>query len=179
MEPYIPISKINDFVYCPLSLYLHRMYEQFDTDTYHQTPQVVGSINHECIETGMYSSAKRFITGLPVYNEKYRIMGKIDIYDDEECVLIERKTRIKKIHPGYIYQLWAQYFCMTEMGYYVDRLILHSLEDNKRCVVGLPEGENRIEFEDVLQKMRTFNIRHALDHSCAKCTRSIYGILSW
>lgn len=49
MEPYIQISKINDFVYCPMSLYLHGMYEGFSQRAYHARPQVVGKINHEAI----------------------------------------------------------------------------------------------------------------------------------
>ncbi|MCR4311188.1 MAG: type V CRISPR-associated protein Cas4, partial [Candidatus Taylorbacteria bacterium] len=81
MEPYIQISKINDFVYCPVSIYLHSLYENFNTKTYHQTPQIAGTLNHESIETRTYTTSRRFIMGLDVSSERYNLVGKIDLYD--------------------------------------------------------------------------------------------------
>ena len=95
MEEYIQISKINDFLYSPKSLYLHSVYESFDQDIYHEEPQKVGKLNHENIDQGKYSTAKKFLQGIPVYSEKYNIGGKIDIYDCEKKALIERKTKVK------------------------------------------------------------------------------------
>jgi CRISPR-associated protein Cas4 len=97
MEQYIQISKINDFLYCPRSVYLHSIYENFNSKTFHKTPQVVGKINHSSIDEGRYSSAKKYLQGMPVYSEKYGIAGKIDIYDSEKKTLTERKTMIKKV----------------------------------------------------------------------------------
>jgi len=67
MESYIPISKINDFLYCPKSLYLHLMYEGFDESLFHEKPQKEGKLNHQPIEEKTYSTAKRFIVGKEVY----------------------------------------------------------------------------------------------------------------
>ena len=60
MESYIQISKINDFLYCPLSLYLHIAYDELDKREYQETAQIAGKIVHENIEKGEYSSAKDF-----------------------------------------------------------------------------------------------------------------------
>lgn len=50
-------------------------------------------------------------------SEEYGLMGKIDIYKGREQKLIERKYQLRNIYQGQIYQLWAQYLCMKEMGY--------------------------------------------------------------
>lgn len=179
MESYIRISNINDFLYCPLSIYLHSLYEGFDKKTYQQTPQLRGTINHESIDQGTYSTALRFVTGLEVYSERHGIAGKIDLYDRQQKALVERKTRIKKVHMGYVYQLYAQYLCMTEMGYRVERLFLHSLEDNKRYPVELPTYQDLIQFFTTLSRMRHFRLDKYKNHSCPRCSSSIYSPLSW
>lgn len=179
MEPYIQISKINDFLYCPMSLYLHGMYEGFSQKTYHEKPQVVGKLRHEAIDENTYSTAKRFIVGLEVYSQKYEIMGKIDMYDTKTKTLIERKTRIKQIFDGYRYQLYAQYFCLEEMGYPVGKLVLRSLEDNKNYEVELPSEEEKRKFDEIINAIRNFDPTTLLSHRCPKCEKSIYGVLSW
>ena len=179
MEPYIQISKINDFLYCPLSIYLHSIYENFDTKMYHQSPQVIGRIKHEPIEEGTYSTSRRYVCGLEIWSEKYNLVGKIDIYDRERRALIERKTRVKNIYDGYRFQLFAQYFCMEEMGYLVDRLFIHSLEDNRRYAVDLPVGKEKKRFEKVIENMKNFKVENFINHTCPKCAGSIYGGLAW
>lgn len=179
MESYIQISKINDFLYCPRSVYLHSIYENFSSKTFHQTPQVVGKLNHETIDNKRYSSAKRYLQGSSVYSEKYGIAGKIDIYDSEKKHLIERKTVVKKIWQGYIYQLYAQYFCMKEMGYGIDRMFLYSMQDNKKYEISVPAKKEIKEFEDVLDKIKNYDPLADKKHSCPKCRESVYGGLSW
>ena len=179
METYIPISKINDFLYCPLSLYLHTMYEELDKREYQETAQIAGKLAHENIETGTYSSARRYLQGMSVYCEKYNIAGKIDIYDRKEKVLIERKNKIKQIYLGYKYQLYAEYFCVKEMGYEVKRLFLHSLSDNKRYKISLPDKKEIAEFENTLEKMRNFGPEDIARHSCLHCQNNIYSPLAW
>ena len=179
MESYIQISKINDFLFCPLSLYLHTIYENFDARGYHETAQVAGKIVHENIENGTYSSAKRFLQGMDVYSEKYNIAGKIDIYDSKEKALIERKNKILQIYLGYNFQLYAQYYCIREMGYEVRKLYLHSLSDNKRYPVAVPTAAEKLAFEKVLTDMRRFGPADIRDHECARCQDHIYSPLGW
>jgi CRISPR-associated exonuclease Cas4 len=179
MESYIQISKINDFLYCPLSLYLHSSYEDFDPRGYHGVEQVAGKLVHENIENGTYSSAKRFAQGIDVYCEKYGIAGKIDIYDEKEKSLIERKNKIKNIYLGYEYQLYAEMFCMVEMGYKVNKLFLHSLSDNKRYPLDLPNEQEVLEFEETLVRIRSFTPKDIASHSCPHCQNNIYNPLAW
>lgn len=179
MEQYIPISKINDFLYCPMSLYLHTAYEDFDKREYQEVAQIAGAFAHKNIENKTYSSAKRFVQSIDVYCEKYNIAGKIDIYDKREKALIERKNKIKKIYLGYVYQLYGEYFCMIEMGYEVKRLFLHSLSDNKRYEITLPDKEEVIAFEKTLKQMGDFGSEDIVNHSCLHCQNNIYSPLAW
>lgn len=179
MESYIQISKINDFMFCPMSLYLHSVYESFDTALYHDTPQIVGRANHASIDEGTYSTSKHILQGLSVYSERFGIMGKIDIYDEKKKLLVERKTKIKNVWPGYVYQIYAQYFCLKEMGYEIATICLHSLTDNRRYPLPIPTERDEKRFGFFIEQMRSFDIRQYKNHRCAKCMKSIYGVLTW
>jgi CRISPR-associated exonuclease Cas4 len=178
MESYIQISKINDFLYSPQSLYLHSVYESFDTDIYHEEPQIIGKINHENIEEGRYSTAKRYLQGLSVYSEKYNLGGKIDIYDTTTKNLCERKTYIHNIYEGQRFQLFAQMFAMEEMGYEVKSLSIQSLRNNRRHEIDLPDKHDIARFEKTLQKMREYDASLP-DDSVYRCNLSIYRHLSY
>ena len=178
MEPYIQISKINDFLYSPRSLYLHSVYESFDQNIYHESPQKVGKLTHQNIENSTYTTAKRYIQGMSVYSSKYNVGGKIDICDQQVQSLIERKAKLKKIFLGHKYQLYAQMFCMKEMGYPVKKLFIHSLKDNKRYQIPLPNESEIVEFEATLKAMRDYD-PSAPDPNEHLCDLSIYRHLSY
>lgn len=179
MEDYIPISKINDFLFCPKSLYLHLIYENFSEKMFHDKPQTEGKLNHKTIEKNSYSTSKKYIVGKEVYSDKYKIMGKIDIYNADIKTLIERKTKIKNIYKGYIYQLYAQFFCLREMGYEVNKIILRSLKDNKNYEIPLPSDKDIKEFKSLLEKIRHFRPFDLINHHCQNCSNNIYSILNW
>ena len=175
MEQYIQISKLNDFVFCPRSVYLHSIYENFNQRTYHRVPQTVGKIKHENIEQSRYSTAKKYLQGLPVYSDKYNLMGKIDIYDKQEKILIERKNKVKKIYNGYRYQLYAQYFCLQEMGHQVKKMFIHSLSDNKRYPIKLPDKKETSEFAKIVTQIKDFDIsNYPIIKNSNKCEHCIY-----
>jgi len=178
MESYIQISKINDFLYSPKSLYLHSVYESFNQNAYHETPQKTGKLNHENIEQGKYSTAKRYLQGLAVYSSKHNVGGKIDIYDQKTETLIERKTKIKEIYEGHRFQLYAQMFGLVEVGYKINKLLIHSLEDNKRYEIPLPDVVEIARFESVLEDMRSYNPNDQ-DPAGYRCDLSIYRHLSY
>lgn len=180
MEDYIQISKINDFLYSPASLYLHATYEDFSGKLYKQAPQITGVLNHKNIDDKKYSSCKDILSGEFVYSEKYKIVGKIDIYDKNKRHLIERKTKIKEIHKGYVYQLYAQFFCLREMGECVKRMFLHSLVDNKRYEIQIPSKKTEKEFSKLMDDIREFDPKKLLKNKCDHLSEiSIYGSLSW
>lgn len=179
MEEYIRISNINDFCYCPISLYLHSVFEEFDKEINTELPQVIGTFNHLRIDKAKYSTSSRYLTGIDVYSERLGVAGKIDIYDKEKEVLIERKTYIKTLHPGYEYQLFAQYFCMIEMGYKVKKLVLRSLNDNKSYIIQIPKDQKLQNFLRILEEMKKFDTEQLINHSCPHCRNHIYNSLNW
>lgn len=178
MEPYIQISQLNDFIFCPKSIFFHKLYGKYSVSLYHERPQTAGKLAHETIDKGRYSSLKRYIPGLELYSERCNLCGKLDIYDLETHSIIERKNRIKKIYDGYIYQLHAQYFCMIEMGYTVKNLFLHSLQDNKRYPIDLPNDESTKLFDELVQSINRFDpAQKGFSQNPEKCRRCIYSEL--
>lgn len=179
MDSAIPISAINDFLFCPKSLYLHGVYSTFDTGIYHDIPQTAGSIAHENIEDQTYTTSRHILQGLSVYSARLGVKGKIDVYDAKNKCLIERKYRIKQIYTGFRYQLYAQMYCLEEAGFKVKKLFLHSLSDNKRHAIPLPAATEKKEFEEVIAKIKKFDSVSIQNHSCGHCANNIYGLLNW
>ena len=179
MDSLIPISAINDFLYCPKSLYLHSVYSSFETSTYHDTPQIIGTIAHENIEKGHYTTAKNILQGLSVYSSRLGIKGRIDTYDSEKQWLIERKYKVKQVYLGFKYQLYAQMYCLIEAGYPVKKLFIQSLSDNKRYEIPLPAADEKKVFEAVIEQMKNFTPEDLQNHSCPHCQNHIYDLLSW
>lgn len=158
MHNAIQISKLNDFIFSPKSIYYHSIFESFSELLYHDIPQVKGRLAHERIDNRLYSSSKRYLQAIPVYSEKYNIVGKIDLFDTQTSTLIERKNKVKKIYDGYILQLYAQMFCLEERGFVVKHLKIHSLEDNKRYSIPLPTIQDKKNFRKLLNQIRKLNI---------------------
>lgn len=176
MDDAIIISNINDFVFCPASIYFHNLYGSRDTFTYQNASQINGSHAHETVDQGRYSSKKNILTAIEVYSETYNIVGKIDIYDKEKKHLIERKRQIKTIFDGYIFQVYAQYFAMREMGYEIEKIFLYSMADNKKYPVAIPQKGDKMlqKFEDVLAEIRGFSLDSFVQDNAEKCRNCIY-----
>jgi CRISPR-associated exonuclease Cas4 len=181
MEQYIPVSLINDFLYSPDSIYLHSLYHDFDDSTYKDRPQLNGLLNHKSVDTKTYSTSKFLLQNTPFYSQKYGLCGKIDIFNTKTGELIERKSKIKTIHQGYIYQLYAQMFALLEQGYKVKKLTLHSLEENKRYPISLPTLVEIDEFETTITKLKNWDPLSLLQrtHTDHNSQISIYNNLSF
>lgn len=177
MQDLIQISKINDFIFCPFSIYLHSIYESFSDKTYHSFYQTRGKIKHESVDKGKYSTSKHIMQGLEVYSEKYQILGKIDTFDTKNKRLVERKNQIIKIYDGYRYQLYAQYFCLLEMGFQIKEISLYSISDNKTYDIPLPGKKETEEFENILDKIRSFSPADQFLRNAQKCEKCIYNNL--
>jgi CRISPR-associated protein Cas4 len=88
---------------------------------------------------------------------------------------MERKSHISEVYQGYIYQLYAQYFCLTEMGYQVEKLKLYSMDDNKVYEIPLPNEQTTKEFEAFLdQYQHFFPADISFIPNAEKCTNCIY-----
>ena len=115
MDDYIPLSTLNDFIFCPYSIYLHSVYMETDGDLYKASPQTKGTLVHQGVDEKKGSTRKSDIMSLPIYCDELGISGKIDVYKQDNRLLIERKNNLKRIFRGQIYQLWGQYFCLKEL----------------------------------------------------------------
>ncbi len=177
MEPYIPISFLNDFIFCPRSIYYHRLYSTFDSAVYHRKPQIAGKAAHRSIEKGRYSTRKDLLRGLAIYSERYRLCGKIDLFNVKKGCLTERKRQIRKIYDGYIFQVYAQYYGLTEMGYEVKKITLYDLCNNKTYLVKLPSEDIQMhrKFENVIAEINKFELDDpAFVPNHKKCRYCIY-----
>jgi CRISPR-associated protein Cas4 len=177
MENYISISQLNDFVFCPYSIYLHNIYRNADENLYHATPQTQGKASHTVIDEQKYSSRKNEISGISVYSDEFGIAGKIDIYKISEKHLIERKHKLEKIYLGQIYQLWGQYFCMKEMGYEIESLSFYAISTNKSFPVEIPTEEDRQQFLKFIDDFKKFNPENAIETNENNCRHCIYNNL--
>lgn len=176
MDDCIIISNLNDFIFCPASIYFHKLYGGQDTITYQNSYQINGTSSHETVDKGTYSARKNIITALEVYSEKYNLVGKIDIYDADLKILTERKRQIKTIYDGYIYQIYAQYFALCEMGYEVKKLRFYSMIDNKAYPVKLPSDNLEMlhKFEKTINDIKYFDMDNFCQENIEKCRKCIY-----
>ncbi len=157
MTDYIPLSTLNDFIFCPYSIYLHSVYMEADEDLYKATPQINGTIAHHGVDTKSGSTRRSDVMAIPVYCDELGISGKIDLYKQDKHQLIERKNTLKHIFRGQIYQLWGQYFCMKEMGYEVDQLAFYEISTNKLITIEKPGDYGKQEFICLIEKFKQYN----------------------
>jgi len=177
MEDYIQITKLNDFIFCPYSIYFHSIYQNYNERVYHGSAQVAGKIKHESIDKSKYSTEKRYLQGTSVYSEKYLLMGKIDIYDTKTKTLRERKNKIVKIYDGYKLQLVAQKVCLEEMGYEVKNIEMYSISDNKVWKLEYTK-EDLKKMEETVKKIRNFDFQNNdIKINEEKCNNCIYNSL--
>lgn len=176
MEEIILISYLNDFIFCPISIYFHNLYGTMDKTMYQTTYQINGSNAHKSIDDKKYSTKKNVLQSINVYSEKYGIQGKIDTFDIDKGLLTERKNKIIQIYDGYVFQIYAQYFALTEMGYKVEKLRFHSLSDNKNYDVKLPfeDVEMFNKFEKLIEDMHKFDMQNFTQTNIKKCQNCIY-----
>ena len=178
MEPYLMITQINDFIFCPRSIYFHDVYRaNVHSEFYNQEPQKIGLATHAAIDGGNYSSRSDILMGTMVYCEKYNLLGRIDLFNSTTNILTERKHSVTAIYDGFRYQLYAQKFALEEMGYQVREMRIYSKKDNKIHAVDLPSEEEIARFEYVLSQIRNFKISAPFTQNPKKCAHCIYKAL--
>ena len=128
-----------------------------------------------------YSTSSNILQGTSVYSSKYKLFGKIDLFEIDEVRLIERKARISKVFLGHKYQLYAQMFGLNEAGFEVKTLAVHSLEDNKTHSVDMPSMQELADFGALIKQILTYNPLDILSKGKMdqKAVDSIYGHLSF
>lgn len=113
---------------------------------------------------------------IPVYSEKYNLIGNIDMFNLNTGELVERKKHVTKIYDGYIFQLYAQYYCLCEMGYDVKSLKIYSYDDNKNYKIDLPENnkEMKDKFDKLITDINNFDPSDYRQNNYFKCQNCIY-----
>ena len=100
MENPIAISLLNDFVFCPASIYFHMVDAGLDKLAYASSEQMQGAALHEKVDNHEYSSKRTVLQGLDVYCDEYGLTERIDLFDASTGVLTERKRKITAIYDG-------------------------------------------------------------------------------
>jgi CRISPR-associated protein Cas4 len=163
-------------VFCPLSIYFHGLYEDINKIVFQREAQLSGTKAHESIDKDFYSTKTSVMCGTEVYSQKYNLIGKIDIYDRDTKTLTERKNKISKFYDGYVFQLYAEYFCLTEMGFVVDTIRFYSMKDNKVYKTKKPEENKKMleKFEQLIYDIHHFNMDKYMPNNQEKCKNCIY-----
>lgn len=170
------ISNINDFIFCPVSIFFHSLDSSTERLIYQEPSQLNGTAAHEKSDNGTYSTRKDVLQAKNVYCEKYNVIGKIDTFDCKSGRLTERKKHISNVYDGYVFQLYAQYFALEEMGYAVREMRLYSMDDNKAYEIPLPQDDEKmfVKFEETLDAMTAFDVNCFSQNNVKKCSRCIY-----
>jgi CRISPR-associated exonuclease Cas4 len=176
MESYIPISFLNDFSFCPRSIYNHQLYKNFYSYTYKEAPQLWGSAAHDTIDNKTYSHSKDWLMALDIFSTELNVCGKIDLYNKKTGILRERKRSITRIYDGFYFQVYAQYFCLEEMGYQVNSIQLYDIQKNKMHAIELPEKTPSMlaKFYLTLKKLKEFDLNAPFKPEKSKCKTCIY-----
>lgn len=176
MEDPLQFTTLNDFVFCPASIYYHGLYDGIENLLYTGHAQLRGKSAHKNIEENTWTQSD-VICAQKVYSDRYGLIGKIDKYYPKTKHLVESKRQIKQIYDGYIFQLYAQYFAMTESGFEVSSLFLYSIVDHKKYPILLPEQNPDMlsKFEDLIDEIRAFDLSDFRPSNVEKCRNCIYS----
>lgn len=177
MEFFLPISYLNDFVFCPYSIYLHQVFDNNKEDVYSAKPQQRGKSAHSNVDNSKTKNSKKILSGTYVISKNLGIYGKIDQYFVDERKLVERKFSLTTIYRGYYYQLWAQFIAMEEMGYPVDALYFHSIKNNQRIKIDKPTDKEIEELKNHIRKIARFDFESEIKVNPKKCSHCIYAAL--
>lgn len=178
METFLPITYLNDFVFCPYSIYLHQVFDNSKEIVYTAKPQQTGKSAHNVIDTHKKpKKVNQTLKGIYVISKKLGVYGKIDTIYLKDQKLVESKYAISTIYRGYYYQIWAQYFALVEMGFTVRQLCFYSMKDKKTYEVNLPQEKEFLELRDHIRKIARFDFESDFIINPTKCKHCIYASL--
>ena len=76
MEDYILISWINDFIFCPASIYYHNLYEDADKIIYTDLPQQKGTEVHSAVDQNVIQCQNIFYSPSTFAQTNIEFMAK-------------------------------------------------------------------------------------------------------
>lgn len=144
-----------------------------DEELYHGKAQTKGKMAHKTIDEKS-STSNNEMQSLPISSDELGVMGKIDIYKRNEKLLVERKYKIKQIYKGQLYQIWAQYFCMKEMGYEVENIAFYEISTNKMIPLDLPTDAEKEELISFIEKFKSYDPNSSFQLNENKCRHCVY-----
>lgn len=174
MENYIAITTLNDFIFCPYSIYLHEIYNLNKEETYHSSFQSKGKRLHGFIENNKDENDWKHAY---VYSEKLSIYGKIDDYNPVTKELVEYKSTLSIAFQGYYYQIWAQYLCLLEMGIEVKKLAFFDFKSNQKIPIALPNINQINELKKHIKSVKEIDFHMEIKVNTNKCNHCIYSNL--
>lgn len=171
----IPFSLLNDFIFCPFSIYFHNIYKSYNKLIFQDIKQVKGSNVHQNIDKKLYKK-KSWIENLPLFSEKFLVYGFADLYNFEKGILLERKLIIKnnKLFFGQRMQLIAQAACLNERNLLLNEIKVFSKEDNKIYLINLPTDKDYYELNKLIDRIINFNFNSEENINPRKCLNCIY-----
>lgn len=173
MEYLLPITYLNDFIFCPYSIYLHQVFDNSVEEVYSSSPQQKGKSAHQAIDSNS-ATKKGILKGIYVHSTKLGVYGKIDTLQLKDKKLIESKFFIKTIYKGYLFQLHAQYFALTEMGYQVKEIGFFSIKDRQAIKISLPGDKEFLELQTHIKNIKEYDFNSEIEINNNKCTHCIY-----
>lgn len=174
MEELINISTLNDFIFCPYSIYLHNVYMEVDESLFHATPQTIGRIAHSSVDSKIYTTSKDVLQSIPIVSNRFGLIGKIDLFYKNDKLLVERKYQLKQIYQGQLYQIWAQYLCLLEMGYEVEHLEFFEISTKRRIPLELPSTHDIEMLCRHIEKYKHYNPADVITINPNKCVHCVY-----
>lgn len=178
MDDYIQLSALNDFIFCPYSIYLHSVYMGADEELCKAGPQARGKAAHGGVDQKSGSTNAGDLFSLPVYSDSLGVSGRLDLYRKDSCTLVERKFRLRQVFRGQLYQIWAEYFCLVEMGYEVRRIAFYETSTNKMMPLELPGEAEREELLALINRFKSYDPATDTEpQNPNKCAHCIYSAL--
>ena len=152
------------------------MFDNNAEDLYSANPQQLGKTAHADIDD-FKEEKPDVLKGCYVISNKLGIYGKIDTYYWQQHKLVESKYEIKTLYKGYYYQIWCQYYALSEMGFVVSELQFYSIKDNKIYPIPIPTVADYEELKRHIKKIAWFDFEQELTVNPEKCKHCIYASL--
>ena len=89
MEELIPFTMLNDFIFCPASIYFHKMYDGVENLLFTGEKQIAGKALHKKIDDNTWTQSD-VICSQSFESRKYGLYGKIDKYYPKKKTLVMR-----------------------------------------------------------------------------------------
>lgn len=139
---YVPLSAINQFLYCPRRAALIHVEGVFENNLH----TVLGNLAHEHADLPGYEVARgvKLLRALPVFSDHLGLSGKCDIVEqnvDGRLCPVEYKKGPRRKFVNDDAQLCAQALCLQEMfGRAVPRgAVFHAVSKRRRDVEFTPQ----------------------------------------